>query len=214
MHPRDGHCRMNRSLALRTLQKILVQKTRLISNQYLFNDHDFNLYDKTVSDKPDSNFLFDDPDSDSYDKNDGWKQQQQKLDDQRETAVRKIFQQHGFEGIVKFAEAVTSPHQVGYALGAMEEEVIEQSLLPCFLDAEDNKHQDLTAGFIWTRNQIKGWKWCAAINKSAWTPSQLGQFLAYLPFTKRSMGPSRSMARGKSRKILVTHSSPSASGYR
>ena len=63
---------------------------------------------------------------------------------------------------------------------------MEQSLLPQFLDTTDNKHQALIKGFIWSRNHKNGWKWCDNIDRSGWTPSQIGQFLAYLPFTKEA----------------------------
>ena len=133
--------------------------------QYLFNNSDFALYD---------------------DESDDWKQQQLKLDERRETAVREIFQQQGLKGVIKFAESVVSAHRVGHALGIMADEVIEQSLLPQFLDTVDSKHKDLVSGFIWRRNYNNGWQWCDSIDKSEWTPSQVGQFLAYLPFTEEA----------------------------
>ena len=136
----------------------------LRSHQYLFNNRDFDFYDE----------------------NDGWKKQQQKLNERRETAVKEIFQQSGVEGVIRFVESVALPSQVGYALGIMADEAIEQSLLPKFLDTADNKHKDLVRGFIWRRQENNGWQWCDNIDKSGWTPMQIGQFLAYLPFTKEA----------------------------
>jgi len=58
--------------------------------------------------------------------------------------------------------------------------------LPHFLDSEDNKRKALVSGFIWRCYHLKGWEWCDNIDKSDWTPEQVGQFLAYLPFTKEA----------------------------
>ncbi len=131
-------------------------------------------------------YLFNNPDFDLYDKNDSWKKQQKKLNGRREKAVRDIFQQNGVEGIIQFAKSVVSSDQVGHAVGIMEDEAIEQSLLPQFLDTEDNKHRALVIGFIWRRYRINGWEWCDSIDKSGWTPRQIGHFLTYLPFTKKA----------------------------
>jgi hypothetical protein len=130
--------------------------------------------------------LFTDRDFDLYEENGDWKEQQKRFDARRETAIAEIFQQNGIDGVIRFAESVVSPSQVGHALGVIENEVIEQALLPHFLDATDNKHKALVSGFIWSRYRIKGWEWCDNINKSGWTPEQTGHFLACLPFNKEA----------------------------
>ena len=107
-------------------------------------------------------------------------------DARRETAIAEIFQQNGAEGVIRFAESVVSPGEVGHALGVVADDVIEQTLLPHFLDTADNKRKALVSGFIWRRYHVKGWEWCDDIDKSGWTPEQIGQFLACLPFTKNA----------------------------
>ena len=130
--------------------------------------------------------LFTDRDFDLYEENGDWEEQRKRLDVRRETAIAEIFQQNGVDGVIRFAESVVSPRQVGYALGVIADEVIEQTLLPHFLDTADNKHKALVSGFIWRRYHIKGWEWCDNIDKSGWTPEQIGHFLACLPFTKEA----------------------------
>lgn len=136
----------------------------------------FNLYQ----------YLFTDRDFDLYEENSDWEKQRKKLDKRRETAITEIFQQYGVEGVIRFAEAVVSPRQVGHALSVIKDEVIEQTLLPHFLDTADNKHKALVSGFIWRRHRMKGWEWCDNLDKSGWTPEQIGHFLACLPFTKEA----------------------------
>lgn len=130
--------------------------------------------------------LFTGRDYDLYEENDDWEERRKKLDTRRETAISEIFQQNGIEGVIRFAESVSSPGQVGHALGVVTDDVFEQSLLPHFLDSADNKRKALVSGFIWRRYQLKGWDWCDNIDKSDWTPEQIGQFLAYLPFAKEA----------------------------
>jgi len=130
--------------------------------------------------------LFTDRDFDLYEENGDWEEQRKKLDARRETAITEIFQQNGVEGVIRFSETVVSPGHVGHALGVITDEVIEQTLLPHFLDTADKKHKALVSGFIWKRYHINGWRWCDNIDKSGWTPEQIGHFLACLPFTKEA----------------------------
>lgn len=130
--------------------------------------------------------LFTDRDFDLYEENGDWEEQQKKLDTRRETAISEIFQQDGVGGVIRFAESVSSPGQVGHALGVIADDVFERALLPHFLDSADNKRKALVSGFIWMRYHLKGWEWCDDLDKSGWTPEQKGQFLAYLPFTKET----------------------------
>lgn len=128
--------------------------------------------------------LFTDRDFDLYDENGDFEEQRKKLDLRREAAITEIFQQNGIEGVIRFAESVVSPVQVGHALGVIADDVIEQALLPHFLNTADSKHKALVSGFIWRRYHITGWEWCDNIDKSGWTPEQISHFLACLPFTK------------------------------
>lgn len=134
--------------------------------QYLFTDRDFDLFED-VGD---------------------WEEQQRKLNARRDTAITEIFQQNGVEGVVRFAESVASPGQVGHSLGVLADDMIEKTLLPHFLNAEDYKNKALVSGFICRRSLFKGWEWCDNVDKSGWTPGQVGQFLACLPFTKEAWG--------------------------
>lgn len=130
--------------------------------------------------------LFTDSDFDLYEENGDWEEQRNKLDTRRESAVSEIFQQDGVEGVIRFAESVSAPSQVGLALGAIDENVFERTLLPHFLDSAENKRKALVRSFIWRRYNLSGWEWCDTLDKSDWTPDQIGQFLTCLPFTKET----------------------------
>ena len=157
------------------LPEDLIIRLELVSEQ-LAPTNPFHLYQH----------LFTDREFDLYEKNGDWEEQRKKLDALRVEAILEIFQQVGVEGVIRFAESVASPNQVGLALGVIADDVIEQALLPQFLDTPDNKHKALASGFIWRRYHDKNWKWCDKIDKSGWSPAQIGQFLAYLPFAKEA----------------------------
>jgi hypothetical protein len=127
--------------------------------------------------------LFTDRDHDLYEGNDNWEEQQKRLSSRRESAIIEVFQTNGIDGIIRFAKSVDSPGKVGSALGGIDSEVFEKTFLPHFLDIEDKKLNALASGFIWRRFYINGWEWCDNIDKSGWTPKQIGHFLVCLPFT-------------------------------
>lgn len=136
----------------------------------------FNLYQR----------LFTDRDFDLYEENGDWEEQRKKIDTRREIAISEIFHQHGAEGVIRFAKSVSSPGQVGHAIGVIADSVIERTFLPHFLDSADNKRKALVSSFIWRRYHLNSWEWCDDIDKSDWTPEQVGLFLACLPFTKKA----------------------------
>ena len=155
------------------LPEDLIIRLELVSEQ-LAPSTPFNLYQR----------LFNYDDLELYEENDDWEEQRKKLNALREKAISEVFQQAGVEGVIRFAESVNTPYQVGNALGVIADYVIDQVLLPQFLDTQNKKHKELSSGFIWRRYHVNNWEWCDNIDKSGWTPAQVGQFLAYLPFGK------------------------------
>lgn len=153
----------------------LVTRIEQVAEQ-LAPTNPFNLYQH----------LFTERDFDLYEENGDWEEQRKKLDARRESAILEVFQQNGAEGVIQFAESVSSPGQVGHALGVIADEVFERILLPHFLDSADNKRNALVSAFIWRRYYLKGWEWCDALDKSDWKHEQVGEFLTCLPFTKET----------------------------
>ncbi|MEM6500716.1 MAG: hypothetical protein AAF685_02635 [Cyanobacteria bacterium P01_C01_bin.89] len=112
--------------------------------------------------------------------------QRKELDRRRENAVIELFEQNSAEGMVQFAESVTSPEKVGYALGVIADSTLEKALLPHCLDSDNDKHRMLINNFVWRRYKACGWKWCDSVDKSGWTPIQIAQFLSFLPFDSKT----------------------------
>jgi hypothetical protein len=130
--------------------------------------------------------LFSDSALDLYEDDGNWEEQEEKLNAQREKAISEIFQQDGVGGVLEFAKSVSAPCQVGLALGIIHEEGIETALLPDLLDSTDNTSKALIKGLIMRYYSLKGWEWCDGIDKSNWTPRQIGRFLTCLPFSKNT----------------------------
>jgi hypothetical protein len=130
--------------------------------------------------------LFSGRDYELFDEKDNWEEQQNQLHKRRDDAIEIIFQKFGINSILKFAETVAAPSLVGNALASLVDPSIEQMLLPGFLLSDDNVYTALVKSFIWRRHNEKGWSWIDAIDKSSWSPKQIGQFLSWLPFVKEN----------------------------
>lgn len=126
--------------------------------------------------------IFSDNDFDLYDKNGNWEDQQIKLDGNRIAALREIYLEHNIAGVLKFAQIVSSQRQLGYALGAIGDENIDQALLPSLLNSEDGKLKQLVIYFIGHRHRIIGWQWGDNLDRSSWAAQQTAFFLSCLPF--------------------------------
>lgn len=130
--------------------------------------------------------LFSGRDFDLYEVSGSWKEQRIKLEERRASAVKEIARQHGVDGVIRFAESIKSPRDVGVGLAAISTPEIEKKLVPNFLDSENEKHSGLVNSFIWRRHHDEGWNWCDGIIKTEWSYRETGKFLACLPFTRNT----------------------------
>ena len=144
--------------------------------EQLVPKNSFNLYQR----------LFTERDFDLYEDNTDWEKQRKILDSRREAAILEIFKQDGIMGVIRFSKSISSSRNIGHTLGNIDDNSIEQTLLPHYLETSDNKLKELVTNFIWRRYHRKGWEWCDNIDKSDWSPRQLGEFLVCLPFIEET----------------------------
>ena len=128
--------------------------------------------------------LFDGRDFDLYEENDNWKEQQQKFEEHRQQVIKEILAYGGMDAIIQFAEAVESPSHVGHSLGVIAQSEIDATILPELLETNNEKLAQFASGYVWSRQYSHGWVWVDGLDKSAWSVTQIGQFLSYLPFTE------------------------------
>lgn len=119
-----------------------------------------------------------------YEERGNWQQQHAQLERRREEAVAEVLDRHGLDGVVRFADAVLSPDQVGRALAASDGPGLAHFLLPAFLCSASSSHRALVGSFVSRRFGLNGVAWCNELDRSTWTKDQTGQFLAFLPFAR------------------------------
>ena len=88
----------------------------------------------------------------------------------------------GLKGVIDFVAAVESPNQVGWALGLIAENGIDNQLLPAYLEAENINYRQFASSFVWSRYHRNGWQWVDTLDRSKWSLIQNCQFLICLPF--------------------------------
>ena len=128
--------------------------------------------------------LFTDRVFDLYEENDDYKKNQEKLEVRREEAVKKILDNVGMGSIFDFVETVESPYHVGYSLGGIAKQGIEDILLPRFLISEDKKIEQFLKGFIWRRYRVGGIVWLDKLSISNWSSHEKAVLLCSLPFSE------------------------------
>ncbi|MEH2182483.1 hypothetical protein [Nostoc sp.] len=126
--------------------------------------------------------LFSERDSNLFEEKRNYEEQLRKLEDRRQQAVEEVFASGGLDAVLEFAKSVQTPWRVGVAFGVIVENDAEEKTLPALLESETKSLAQFAAGFIWGKFRGDRWQWVDEIDTSHWTPSQIGQFLAFLPF--------------------------------
>ncbi|HEX7607768.1 MAG TPA: hypothetical protein VF370_00405 [Candidatus Cryosericum sp.] len=117
-----------------------------------------------------------------FDDQGSYAEQQKRLDEQQQAAVSEVYKAHGYDGLLRFVDAVQSPSRVGSALGAIADAAVDARILPSLIDSDDTTIGQFLGSFVWRRYFILGWQWVDALDTACWTSDQKAQFLAYLPF--------------------------------
>jgi len=128
--------------------------------------------------------LFTENDFDLYEERDNFEEQDIRLDECRQEAVKKILNFDGLDSVIQFVEEVESSIKVGLLLGKIANEEIDKTLIPRYLDSANNKFKNFISGYIWSRHHINGWSWADGLEKSSWKSEQIVCFLNFLPFVK------------------------------
>ncbi len=125
-------------------------------------------------------------DFDLYEEDENRKEQEQKLEKRRHQAIKNILAYGGIDAVVQFAEVVGMPQYVGHIFGAIAKSENDTSLLPALLETDSKQIAIFIGSYVSIRQHRNGWVWADGLDKSGWSASQIGQFLAYLPFTREA----------------------------
>jgi hypothetical protein len=121
---------------------------------------------------------------DLYEEKGDYQRQEEALNERRRVAISEILQGGGVQAVLAFGESVESPWRVGFALGTLGNGVIDQALLPNLLLTENVALTRMVGSFVSGRYATQGWPWVDQLPAREWTPEEIGQFFAYLPFTE------------------------------
>ena len=137
--------------------------------------------------------LFTDRDIDLFEEKGNWKEQQKELEKRRQSAIKEILEVDGRQGIVGFAYSVESPWKVGLSLGFINDPEMDPVILPNMLEEQNNNLTQFSRGFVCGRYYSQGWTWVDQVNMTSWSHSQIGQFLACLPFHEETWKRSKKL---------------------
>ena len=127
--------------------------------------------------------LFSGQEFDLYEEGGNFAAEQTKLEEKRLRAIEEVLAAGGVGAVLEFAAAVESPWRAGMAFGAVAGSEADDAVLPRMLRTEDRPLSQFAGGFVRGRFQGLGWQWVDSVTTSQWASSDIGQFLAYLPFT-------------------------------
>lgn len=130
--------------------------------------------------------LFTDDDWDLYEENDNWEEQEKHLALRRREAVAEVHAAQGVVGVIAFAERVSSPGKVGFALGSLTIAVRDEQILPRLLRAESQAQRQFAEGFVRGCFYRLRWPWVDALTMTSWTHDEIAQLFLWLPFSPES----------------------------
>lgn len=121
-------------------------------------------------------------------RNDGtsFEERSKLLELKSQKAVGEILSYGGASGVIKFAKAVEVPGNVGFSLAMITEPNIDAEVLPSVL--RENSMLQFAHGYIRGRLRKNGVEWIDGMRNLSWQLSDVGQFLALLPFTPDTWG--------------------------
>lgn len=126
--------------------------------------------------------LFSEHDFDLYEEEDNYEAQDKDLENRRQNAINEVAANGGVQAVFAFAAAVQSPWRVGISFGAVAGKEFDGAVVPDLLDSEQKQLAQFAGGFVWSKFRNCGWQWVDTIDTTQWTPAQIGQLLAFLPF--------------------------------
>jgi hypothetical protein len=108
----------------------------------------------------------------------------ERLVKKRNSAIKEILDRGSLMSCINFAKKVASPFDVGRALGEIEYDLIENELLPTFLDSNNEVEKQVLSGYVRIKFYKIGIDWADMIMQKDWSLEQRAKFLLFLPFNE------------------------------
>lgn len=137
----------------------ILPKKASIVHQRLFNSYDHDFYET-----------------------DNYREEEQRLAERREKAVKEVMAVEGFSEILKMAKAVKNPAELGSALGRAADAEIDAYVLPEYLESSERSFVDFARGYVWARYFKSSSDWMVSLNTAFWSLGQKIAYFSMLPF--------------------------------
>lgn len=126
--------------------------------------------------------LFDEREFDLMDRQGSYEEQRNRLEGQRQGALKEIMAQDGEGAVLQLVASVESPRALGWTLGTMSE-ATDGLVIPALLVASQQEMRIFARTFAAARAFSKGYEWVDALDRRSWTNDQTVALLNSLRFT-------------------------------
>lgn len=126
--------------------------------------------------------LFSDRDFELYEGRGNWDAQAKQLEMRRKAAIQEVVSRGGAEAVLDFSKTAKSPWRVGLAFGPVSGPDADKLILPSLLAEQRTIVSNFVNGYVWGKFQVGGWDWVDSLSLEKWSPREIAQLLAYLPF--------------------------------
>jgi len=128
-------------------------------------------------------YLFTDSGFELYEKNADWSEQDKEIEQRRQKSLQKIIDDFGESALLELIDKVGSSSRLGWSLGAIGNEKIDNILLPRYIDKKGDEYSRFTSNYISSRYHNQGIDWINSYKENDWDLSSRNTFLSYLPFS-------------------------------
>lgn len=117
------------------------------------------------------------------------------LTERRIAAVREVWNEFGFEGLLRLAARAEMPWEVGHVSERAELGLAVKELVAPVLVATELRLKQFACGFLRYRFNRHGWNWLESLDFQDWPPAQAVELLVIIPFHPKlwqiaaSLGP-------------------------
>ena len=110
------------------------------------------------------------------------------LNERRRSAVREVYDQRGWPGVVSLVEAANAPDPVGTAFAEVHPDAGDERVLPAFLTTSDGRMAQFARGYLRKRFHDEDWSWIDRLKMDDSSTEQVARLLlwANLPFERRT----------------------------
>ena len=112
-----------------------------------------------------------------------WKVYEQEKELLRRQTLEKALDNYGINETIELANNVNEPSAFGFHLAELASTESDRLLLPEWLTSPSFQNgTEIIGAYVQRRHRLHGWQWLDSINRSHWTPVQIGTLLGWMPF--------------------------------